>query len=297
MQAPFSPCPICKKTEIANSLSCKDYSLTNEPFEVIQCSHCTLKYTASAPSIDQIAPYYNFPNYISHTDTKNGLINFLYHKIRSYTLDQKTAWIQSLFTGFKGKILEVGAGTGAFAHAMQQKGWEVTALEPDEASRQKALENYNLNLLSSTTLFDLNENTYDVITLWHVLEHVHELEKYIQTFKKLLKNKGKLIIAVPNYTSFDAQFYKKYWAAYDVPRHLYHFSAESMNFLINSNGMKVVGIKPMWFDSFYVSLLSEKYKKTGAFGLIRAVVVGLLSNLSALKNPSKASSLIYTITH
>jgi len=291
----ISACPICNKEDIAILLHTKDYSLTTEDFQIIQCANCTLEYTDPAPSKEAIAPYYNFPSYISHTDTKEGLVNQIYHKVRNHTLTQKTNWVQSLFTGHKGQLLEVGAGTGAFAHSMLNKGWKVTALEPDAASRQKAQENYNINLLPIEELFQLEPAKYEVITLWHVLEHVHDLNTYMKTFHSLLKPNGRLIIAVPNYTSYDAGFYKNFWAAYDVPRHLYHFSPLSMHYLAKKHKMSIVQKLPMWFDSFYVSLLSEKYKQSGMIGMMRAFFVGCISNLIALRNADRGSSIIYEI--
>ena len=291
----FSPCPICNKEDISTLLHTKDYSLTGEDFQIIQCANCTLEYTDPAPSKEAIAPYYNFPSYISHTDTKEGLVNKMYHKVRNHTLTQKTNWVQSLFTGHKGHLLEVGAGTGAFADSMSKKGWKVTAIEPDASSRQKALDNYNLNILPIEELFHLEPAKYEVITLWHVLEHVHDLNAYMKTFHSLLKPNGRLIIAVPNYTSYDAGYYKKYWAAYDVPRHLYHFSPLSMHYLAKKHKMSIMQKLPMWFDSFYVSLLSEKYKQSGMIGMIRAFFIGCISNLTALSNVDRGSSMIYEI--
>ncbi len=291
----FSPCPICNKEDIASLLHTKDYSLTGDDFQIIQCANCTLEYTDPSPSKEAIAPYYNFPSYISHTDTKEGLVNQIYHKVRNYTLTQKTNWVQSLFTGHKGQLLEVGAGTGAFAHSMLKKGWKVTALEPDAASRKKALENYDINLLPIEELFQLEPAKYEVITLWHVLEHVHDLNAYMKTFHSLLKPNGRLIIAVPNYTSYDAGFYMNFWAAYDVPRHLYHFSPLSMHYLAKKHKMSIVQKLPMWFDSFYVSLLSEKYKESGIIGMMRAFFIGCISNLTALSNVDRGSSMIYEI--
>ncbi len=291
----FSPCPICNKEDISTLLHTKDYSLTGEDFQIIQCANCTLEYTDPAPSKEAIAPYYNFPSYISHTDTKEGLVNQIYHKVRNHTLTQKTNWVQSLFTGHKGQLLEVGAGTGAFADSMSKKGWKVTALEPDASSRQKALDNYNLNILPIEELFHLEPAKYEVITLWHVLEHVHDLNAYMKIFHSLLKPNGRLIIAVPNYTSYDAGYYKKYWAAYDVPRHLYHFSPLSMHYLAKKHKMSIMQKLPMWFDSFYVSLLSEKYKQSGMIGMIRAFFIGCISNLTALSNVDRGSSMIYEI--
>ena len=291
----FAPCPICNKEDVGFLMHSKDYSLTGENFQIIQCAHCNLKYTDPIPTKEEIGPYYNFPTYISHTDDQTGLINKIYHRVRTRTLAQKTNWVQSLFTGYKGHLLEVGAGTGAFADAMTKKGWDVTALEPDAASRLRAYNNYTIKVEPIEALYQLHENTYDVITLWHVLEHVHDLNEYMACFYKLLKPNGRLIIAVPNYTSYDARYYKKYWAAYDVPRHLYHFSPRSMNFLTKKFSMELVQLKPMWFDSFYVSLLSERYKKSGLLGMIRAIIIAGISNLLALKNNSSASSIVYEI--
>lgn len=288
-------CPICNHTDTHQVIESKDFSLTQESFAIYQCSSCNFRFTASIPSQEAISKYYKFDEYISHTDVKNGWMNRLYHLVRTKTLAQKTNWIQSLFTGHKGHLLDIGAGTGAFVHAMYQKKWTVTGLEPDATTRAKAFENYNIQLQSTDVIFNLPENEYEVITMWHVLEHVHDLKPYIQQCFKSLKHNGRFIIAVPNYTSFDAGFYKKYWAAYDLPRHLYHFSPYAMQVLLNQFGFEIVSIKPMWYDSFYVSLLSEKYKQSGNLGLVRAVLIGCISNMVTMFNPSKASSLIYEV--
>jgi 2-polyprenyl-3-methyl-5-hydroxy-6-metoxy-1,4-benzoquinol methylase len=190
--------------------------------------------------------------------------------------------------------LDVGCGTGAFLNTMLQAGWDATGLEPDETARKNAQELYQVQPLSSPEIFNLPEQQYDAITMWHVLEHVHQLHEYIDQLKKLLKPSGKLIIAVPNFTSADGQHYKSHWAAYDVPRHLYHFSPASMKKLMELHGMQVIEHKPMWFDSFYVSMLSEKYKN-GKDNLISAFFRGLLSNIAAMGNHQKCSSVIYVI--
>lgn len=294
-QQPSIPCPVCSKEDISTIFETKDYSLTQEDFTIVECPHCTLRFTFPIPSKELIAPYYNFPEYISHTDVKKGWMNILYHKIRKHTLLQKTQWVQGLFTGHKGNLLEIGAGTGAFADAMIQKGWSVTALEPDESSRLRAFDNYGIDLLPIDELYNLPSKKFEIISLWHVLEHVHDLKPYLAAFERLLKPNGRLIIAVPNYTSYDASFYKNFWAAYDVPRHLYHFSPVSMKQLLAPYHFSIVQTKPMWFDSFYVSLLSEKYKKTGIIGVLRAFFIGCLSNIYAIKNHQKASSIIYEI--
>ena len=220
-------------------------------------------------------------------------MNRLYHLIRSKTLAQKTSWIQSLFTGHKGHLLDIGAGTGAFVHAMQQKSWKVTGLEPDAATRDKAFENYKLNLQSTDNIYNLPEKEYEVITMWHVLEHVENLSEYISNLKKLLSTHGRLIIAAPNFKSDDANYYKEFWAAFDVPRHLWHFSQDSIRQLFLSENMVIEKTIPMKFDSYYVSLLSEKYKK-GRMNIVNALYRGFVSNCKAMTS-SEYSSLIYVI--
>lgn len=288
-------CPICNHSNSVLVIESQDFSLTQESFSIYHCTNCSLRYTSPVPNKTEISKYYKFIEYISHTDVKEGWMNRLYHYVRNKTLAQKTKWVQSLFTGHKGHLLDIGAGTGAFAHAMHEKGWKVTGLEPDAETRSKAFENYKIQLQSTDTIFDLPENEFEVISMWHVLEHVHDLKPYLNQCFKSLKKHGRLIIAVPNYTSFDAKYYKKYWAAYDLPRHLYHFSPKSMSILLNEFGFEIVTIKPMWYDSYYVSLLSEKYKQAGKLGLLLAVVIGTISNLFTISDTSKSSSIIYEI--
>ena len=191
--------------------------------------------------------------------------------------------------------MDLGAGTGAFASVMQQSGWTVSALEPETQARKKAADLYALELEDSSKLFELNDNQFDAITLWHVIEHVHSLHQYLDQLKKVLKPGGIIFIAVPNYTAYDAGLYKEFWAAYDTPRHLYHFSPMAMQKLLQGHGLQLKAIRPMWFDSFYVSLLSEKYK-SGHSNFVRGFLNGAVSNWKALFNKEKASSLIYIIS-
>jgi 2-polyprenyl-3-methyl-5-hydroxy-6-metoxy-1,4-benzoquinol methylase len=218
----------------------------------------------------------------------------LYHTVRNYTVKQKRSLIEKLSGKKKGALLDVGAGTGAFVAVMRNAGWNVTGLEPDETARENALKNHQLQLQTLNALFSFDDKHFDVITLWHVLEHVHELHKYVETFYRILKDNGTLIIAVPNYTSNDASAYKEFWAAYDLPRHLYHFSPASMQRLMQQHNFKIVEYKPMWFDSFYVAMLSEKYK-TGHNNLVSAAWSGISSNMEAMSNAKKCSSIIYVI--
>ena len=294
MNISYSQCPICKSERISYVLTASDHTVSNKVFEIWECNSCTLRFTQSVPDQGDIGAYYQSEDYISHTDTSKGLINSLYHKVRKRTLAGKRDLVTSFTTGKQGSILDIGAGTGAFLNTMLLANWEVTGIEPDTKAREIAMERYNIGLKPSEELFELPGQSFDVITLWHVLEHVHDLHGYINKLKELLKPSGKIFIAVPNYTSYDEKVYKEYWAAYDVPRHLYHFSPQSVRELLRLHELKLHSVKPMWFDSFYVSMLSDK-NKTGSNNYIRAFLTGLTSNLKAVSNKERCSSLIYII--
>jgi 2-polyprenyl-3-methyl-5-hydroxy-6-metoxy-1,4-benzoquinol methylase len=251
-------------------------------------------FTQDAPDQQSIGPFYKSENYISHTDTNQGLVNSLYHQVRKRTLRQKQQLVNKVTRLNHGKLLDIGAGTGAFANQMKLAGWDVTGLEPDAATVRRARELYGLTFKSSSELYNLQSSSFDSVTMWHVLEHVHDLHGNIEKIKEVLVKTGVLIVAVPNYTSFDATAYQQYWAAYDVPRHLYHFSPLSIRLLMDKHGLVVDKIKPMWFDSFYVSLLSEQYR-TGHQNLFSGFMHGLKSNIKAIGDRQKASSLIYIV--
>jgi 2-polyprenyl-3-methyl-5-hydroxy-6-metoxy-1,4-benzoquinol methylase len=290
----YQQCPSCTSAAISKTMACKDYTVSGESFEIWECGDCTLRFTQKIPDLNEIGNYYKSEAYISHTDTRKGLINTLYHTIRKRTLRGKQSLV-SKETGLKsGMLLDIGAGTGAFAHHMKSAGWEVVALEPDEAARKNALAIHQLDMRRAEELWQLDAASFDAITMWHVLEHVHDLKGYMRQLEVLLKPAGKAFIAVPNYTSSDAAHYGEYWAAYDVPRHLYHFSPASMRALVKPFGFHLTGIKPMWYDSFYVSMLSEKYR-TGSNNYISAFTTGVRSNLNAMRDPERCSSLIYII--
>lgn len=287
----YDSCPVCGSKNILPVLSVKDFTVSGEIFEVWECKSCTLRFTQNIPEFEEMTPYYKSENYISHSETKAGIINRLYHQVRKRTLRKKRRLIEG-FTGMRsGNILDIGSGTGAFLSEMKKK-WKVTGLEPEESARQKASELYGLEVAESSALFSMKTGTFDAITMWHVLEHVHDMHSYISQIKALLKPGGKLFIAVPNYTSYDEEVYHKYWAAYDVPRHLYHFSPFSMKELLSLHGLKIISEKPMWYDSVYVSMLSEKYK-TGTEKPLSAFFTGMLSNSKALFDTKKCSSVIY----
>jgi 2-polyprenyl-3-methyl-5-hydroxy-6-metoxy-1,4-benzoquinol methylase len=291
----YTHCPVCSSDKISPVLKAKDYTVTHQDFMVWHCDNCTARFTQDVPEQNIIGAFYQSANYISHTDNKKGLVNTLYHLVRKRTLNAKKKLIISELGINKGEILDIGCGTGAFLNIMNASGWGITGLEPDETARKKAAALYNINPQSSEKLFELKPASYNAITLWHVLEHVHELHPYVKQIANLLTPNGKIFIAVPNYTSKDADTYSAYWAAYDVPRHLYHFSPAAIEHLLTDYNLQLKTIKPMWFDSFYVSLLSEKYKN-GKGNIIKAFWNGLLSNLEAIGDKKKCSSVIYIIS-
>ena len=292
----YTHCPICGSTQLSDDFRVKDYTVSAEQFQLVTCQECTLRFTQDVPTAGDISHYYQSDDYISHTDTSKGFINRLYHTVRRRMLRRKRRLVEQVTGLHGGNILDVGSGTGAFLREMKVAGWKTTGLEPDAGARRIARENQGMDLEEIERFFQLPEKSFDAITLWHVLEHVHDLQVYIAQLKKLLKEKGRLIIAVPNYTSLDAVRYREYWAAYDVPRHLYHFSPKSMEVLMARNGLKVQGHQPLWYDSFYISLLSSKYKH-GKTSWWEALWTGLKSNTRALQDVKKCSSVIYIISH
>jgi 2-polyprenyl-3-methyl-5-hydroxy-6-metoxy-1,4-benzoquinol methylase len=291
----YTNCPVCGSLHIFPFLSVSDYTVSKEEFPVDECKDCSARFTQNIPVAEEIGPYYKSEEYISHTDTSKGLINRLYQSVRNRTVKQKRKLIERITAVKRGKLLDVGSGTGFFAAEMQKNGWQVIGLEPDADARKVAAASNNIILQDLKEFFQLPVNSFDAITLWHVLEHVHELHDYMDRLKLLLKDEGKLIIAVPNYTAKDAVIYGRYWAAYDVPRHLYHFSPKAMKVLVEKHGMKIARYLPMWYDSFYVSMLSSKYKN-GKTNFFSAFINGMRSNLKAVSNTKKCSSVIYIIS-
>jgi 2-polyprenyl-3-methyl-5-hydroxy-6-metoxy-1,4-benzoquinol methylase len=231
---------------------------------------------------------------VSHTNSKKGIVNKLYHAVRNYTLKSKIKLVSSYVS--RGTILDYGCGTGMFLNACNISGWEGYGMEPDDNARKMASE-HGLNVFSDKAKVQnyITDKKFNAITLWHVLEHVTDMEETLSFFKSKLNPDGVLIIAVPNHVSYDAHYYKEFWAAYDVPRHLHHFDLKSMTSLLEKAGFKFHESKPMKFDSFYVSMLSEKYK-TGSVNLVKAFLIGLTSNLKA-KNTNSYSSTIYIFKH
>ena len=273
-------------------LKVKDHSVSGEYFQLIENSEYGFLETTPQPSAETLPDYYKSEDYISHTDSKRNLFESVYHMVRKISLKQKLKLINKFTTDQK-YLLDVGCGTGDFLQVAKQNTWKISGIEPNAQARTIANNKTDNAVFEIDELLKFQPASFNVITLWHVLEHLPNLEEQVQIFKKLLKPDGTLIIAVPNYKSYDAKYYKEFWAAYDVPRHLWHFNKESVSKLASKVSMKVVKTKPMYFDAFYVSLLSEKYKN-GKMNFLRGSLVGFLSNLKAIRT-KEVSSLIYII--
>jgi 2-polyprenyl-3-methyl-5-hydroxy-6-metoxy-1,4-benzoquinol methylase len=250
--------------------------------------------TFPKPAGEELASYYESSDYISHTDASASFTDKLYQTVKGIALKRKLKLINSFQTEEK-KLLDVGCGTGDFLLICKNNGWNVVGVEPNKNAQELTVSKLNKESVSEivSDIHDVSSQQFDVITLWHVLEHVPNLNSYIFKLKSLLKPNGVLVIAVPNYKSYDANYYKQFWAAYDVPRHLWHFSKKSIQLIFSEFDMKVHNILPMKFDSYYVSLLSEKYK-SGKTNFLKAFYIGFVSNLKAIST-KQYSSLIYVI--
>ncbi len=289
----YTCCSVCGNSTFKKVVETKDFTVSNEVFEVLECKSCSFKFTQNIPIQSKIGKYYASEDYISHSDTKEGLINKLYHFARNFMLNSKAKLLEKNNQSNSKNLLDIGCGTGYFLNTMKNKSWNITGIEADEGARSLAISNFDLQVFDVEKLFQFNQK-FDTITMWHVLEHIHDLNEYIKQCYELLSENGTLIIAVPNANSFDAKYYKANWAAWDVPRHLYHFTPQSMQKLLEKHQFKIVQKKLMPFDPFYIALLSEKYKKS-ALALIKGFTIGKISLLNAIFNVDKASSVIYVI--
>ncbi len=289
----LTKCPLCQSGLFINHSEIKDFSVSKEVFKLCQCKTCGLVFTNPRPSQDAIDRYYQFEDYISHQDKATNLTNFLYKQVRRITLKTKINWIET-FSETKGKILDYGCGTGYFLQEAKKSGWDTFGVEPSQQARKNAIK-FDLKIAESIDHLDSNI-TFDTITLFHVLEHIHELKKISEKLISKLSKSGTILIAVPNRNSYDAEYYQEHWAAWDVPRHLYHFNRESMLQFAEEMNLKLIGERPMKFDSYYVSLLSEQHKgKQGLNALINGFYKGLKSNIWAKTNGSNYSSILFIL--
>jgi 2-polyprenyl-3-methyl-5-hydroxy-6-metoxy-1,4-benzoquinol methylase len=283
-------CPICGNDQLTDAMQVTDHFLTKEHFHLAKCSPCGFLITNPRPDAQNLSKYYQSDDYLSHGKKKNSLTSSLYSLVKDYSLGKKYQLINSIKP--KGTLLDIGSATGEFLNFFKKKKWQVTGIEPAEAPRQYSIENYGLKVLPEEKIDQLSAGQFDVITLWHVLEHVPDLNKHMEQISKLLAPDGLLVVALPNHLSWDAQHYGDHWAGYDVPRHLYHFTPGTISKLLSKYSFEIFKTEPMKFDGFYVSLLSEKYQ-SGKSNFLTAFRNGLKSNKWAKQHDDNYSSLIY----
>ena len=278
-----------KKASANFFLKCKDHTVSGNEYELRYDEKRDMLFTFPQPEKGELPDFYKSEKYISHTDSSRSLFEKIYQWVKNFMTDRKIKWIEKEKKD-SGRLLDIGAGTGDFLSRAKSRGWEVHGVEPNLKARELASKK---EVKLKEDLNDFPTGSFDVITMWHVLEHIPDLDLQIEEIKRLLKKDGLLVIAVPNFKSYDAQKYENFWAAYDVPRHLWHFSKNAVGSIFSDFGFKLEKIRGLPFDAFYVSLLSEKYKSGSAFSL-RGIWIGFLSNLKANRS-GEYSSLVYFI--
>jgi 2-polyprenyl-3-methyl-5-hydroxy-6-metoxy-1,4-benzoquinol methylase len=288
-------CPVCGNSiDISSVLRCKDHSVSGEIFSIGICKECLYGFTFPQPDSKEIGKYYQTEEYISHSETNKGIINKLYHLVRKKNTRDKLT-IVNRFSKLKGDLLDVGCGTGYFLSVCRQNGWRIEGIELSDLARFKAEERAGKSVFPSTDVLEASGKKFDMITLWHVFEHLYDVNASFAQLKRLLKPDGTLILALPNPVGADARHYKEYWAAYDVPRHLSHFSPKAVGLLAENHQMTIQTIIPMKFDAYYVSMLSEGLQGKGKIStFLNGFLHGFLSNCQAQKD-GNYSSLIYVL--
>lgn len=288
----YDKCPLCKSNAIKKRFTCIDKFATGEEFDIYECDNCGLAFTQNIPDEKEIGRYYESPSYISHSNTNKGFVNTVYHLVRMIMLRNKARLVERLTILKNGNILDYGAGTGYFARTMTAKGWNVIAIEKSKKARELALKEFGFKMQDTDTLADIKDKELDVVTMWHVMEHIQDPDKMWSELHRILDDTGIAIVAVPNSISYDAQRYKEHWAAYDVPRHLWHFTPSSIMRWGEKHGFLLEKQLTMPFDGFYISMLSEQ-NRGSRLHTIRGFWNGLKGWVAQSKRRSASSSIIY----
>jgi SAM-dependent methyltransferase/rubredoxin len=287
-----SKCPVCGSGELNEFMKNYDFSITREDFDLYKCASCGFILTQDAPDEATIGKYYKSDVYISHSDTNKGFVAKLYHIVRAIMLDKKAKAVELISEKRKGSLLDIGTGLGYFPNHMKSRGWQVEGIEQDEETRNKAMDNFGFQINPPAAVYEMKDRNFDVITMWHVLEHVHNLDGYLKSIRDNLSDDGTFVVALPNSDSPDAHYYGKFWAGWDVPRHLWHWNPENFEKFAVKHGFSLIVKKPMPMDGFYVSLLSAKYKGC-KIPAVSGFWRGLITWFKSLNNTDLSSSVIY----
>ena len=283
-------CPLCK-SELKTIFTTKDYLVSGEKFDIVECSNCRLRMTNPFPDKEKIGNYYESDAYISHAEESKGIFNSIYNMVRSYMLGRKRKIVENSSGIKQGSLLDIGCGAGHFLSSLKENGWDVKGVDASQKARELVKSQFDIDVITPENWFNSDE-TYDIITCWHSLEHVYDPWVYLEKIKTQLSVDGVLIVASPNYESTDGNKYGADWAAYDTPRHLYHFTPTSMEKIMFNNEFLINEIQRMAFDAFYVSILSSQHMEKS---MISGIWNGFVSWLSCWVNKEKCSSLIYVM--
>lgn len=288
----FRPCPLCGASGQIPYANCTDFTVSKESYTLMRCPSCGMVYTLDPPSQEEMYRYDKLNLKLKLGDAPTGVVGRLYYRVRSHMLGKKARLVESQAYRTSGSLLNYGAKTGFFSHRMERRGWKVTSVERYHEERQFSLEMFHHRMIDVPEMDSLHAGTFDVITMWHVFEHCHHPHELLDRFYELLRPGGILIMACPNIRSTDAMYYGPYWAAYDVPRHLWHFDTNSICKLAHRHGFTLMHHEVMPFDSFYISILSERHMRH-RLAFIRGMIHGLYSWCVSLTRRSRGSSLVY----
>jgi len=287
-------CPLCLSRKVTLKFSCTDHFISGETFQIAQCSNCGFQFTQDYPDEKEIGRYYESEEYVSHSNTSKGLVNNAYQLARKYMLRRKLAIVNKITVKKGGSLLDIGSGTGHFADTMKRAGWQVKGVEINDKAREFSQSHFGLDVMNPNEITSIKSESFDCITLWHVLEHFHNPFKYATDIHRILKPGGVCLIALPNSSSPDAKHYKEFWAAYDVPRHLWHFNPVTFRIFAEKTGFNLKESRSLPLDVFYISALSEKYKKS-SLSFIKGMIRAKFYAFGTFFNKEKSSSVIYIL--
>ena len=288
----FTPCPLCGASGQMPYADCIDFTVSKESFILLRCPQCGVVFTSNPPKESETIRYDTLDLKLKLGDSPRGLTDKLYYYVRHRMLRKKASIVESQSYRTGGTLLNYGAKTGYFSHYMERRGWKVTSIEKYHEERQFSLETFHHRMYDVSEMDRLTPETFDVITLWHVFEHCYNPNGLLNRFYRLLRPGGILLIACPNICSTDAMHYGANWAAYNVPRHLWHFNPTSLSNLLNKHGFTLMHRQKLSYDCFYISVLSEK-NKNSKMPFLRGMWFGMRCWFISLARLDKSSSLVY----